>query len=204
MVTLAAVGCGPAMFGQTDDFPDKLKAGCPTSDRCEVLVTEARARVERCQPSTVGYIPCSDAKADLTLAESMLARVQRFEKEQADRQRERQTQAEQRERQWQLERQEREEKARREQQEIGQAASAAQQEIAAQEQAEAAEKTRLTLLGKAGREKELRQCYAERRTDCRDLLARLLPIADSEAEQKKLVALDQKLAGAALESGLAR
>jgi hypothetical protein len=81
--TLALVGCAAA-FGQTDGFPEKLKNGCGTEQDCERLATEADARVSRCQNNTIGYIRCSDAEADRSIARGLLEerKKARQEKEQ--------------------------------------------------------------------------------------------------------------------------
>src|SRR5690606_9864600 len=68
---LISAGCAAA-FGQTDGFPRKLEVGCGDEPSCQQLVTEANARVSRCQPNTVGYIRCDDARADLQIAQGLL------------------------------------------------------------------------------------------------------------------------------------
>ena len=65
------VNCAAA-FGQTDNFPDKLKLGCDTEVQCKRLVTEAEARKAKCQPNTIGYLRCADAEADLQIATGYL------------------------------------------------------------------------------------------------------------------------------------
>lgn len=37
--------CGPAVWLQTDDFPDRLKAGCSSLAECEALETQATAGI---------------------------------------------------------------------------------------------------------------------------------------------------------------
>jgi hypothetical protein len=72
IAVLLLFGCA-SVFLQTDDFPKKLEGGCSSEEECHQLVREARARVERCQPNTIGAIKCSDAHADLEIAEGLLA-----------------------------------------------------------------------------------------------------------------------------------
>src|SRR5690348_10962519 len=101
---MSLLGCA-SVFLQTDDFPDKLKQGCDSLESCEQLETEAKARVARCQDNTIGYIRCSDANADLTVASSYANRwrlkVQREDQERREREQRREQeklQAEQRQR----------------------------------------------------------------------------------------------------------
>lgn len=65
------LACGPAVFGQTDDYPEKLRRGCGSVAQCRVLEVEAQGRVDRCKENTVGYIRCDDARADLRVARSL-------------------------------------------------------------------------------------------------------------------------------------
>lgn len=83
---LISAGCAAA-FGQTDGFPRKLEVGCGDEPSCQQLVTEANARVSRCQPNTVGYIRCDDARADLQIAQGLLheARERRLAHEERQR-----------------------------------------------------------------------------------------------------------------------
>lgn len=69
-------GCA-AMFLQTDSYPERLRAGCHGEAACEELVAQARRRVATCEPNTIGYIRCADAKADLEAAEQLKARDER-------------------------------------------------------------------------------------------------------------------------------
>lgn len=198
-MTLAA--CGPAVFGQTDDYPDKLKQGCATVERCERLVAEAEARTQRCQENTIGYIRCSDARADLTVAQAMLAQREREREAQRDAEEQRKRDAleqHDRDRQAQADRaradQERAEFELRQRAEADQRAreAEAQKKIA---DAEAAEVERLRLLGAKGRENELRQCYKENPgSTCRALLTELFKAASDDPEKEHLAQLDQRLA----------
>src|SRR5690606_26824239 len=83
---LISAGCAAA-FGQTDGFPRKLEVGCGDEPSCQQLVTEANARVSRCQPNTVGYIRCDDARAVLQIAQGLLheARERRLAHEERQR-----------------------------------------------------------------------------------------------------------------------
>lgn len=59
-----------AVFLQTDGFDEKLKQGCKTEDQCKQLQLEAQQRIIKCRDNTVGYIRCSDARADKLAADS--------------------------------------------------------------------------------------------------------------------------------------
>lgn len=60
------VGCGPSVFFQDDGFrKQKLGHPCGSIEKCEDLEIEAQRRVEGCKANTVGYVRCSDARADL-------------------------------------------------------------------------------------------------------------------------------------------
>lgn len=72
LVLLGTLANCAAAFGQTDDFPEKLKRGCETEEQCNRLVVEAQARRAKCQPNTIGYIRCGDADADLQIASGYL------------------------------------------------------------------------------------------------------------------------------------
>jgi hypothetical protein len=62
------------MYGQTDDFPEKLKAGCKSLEECQQLKLEADARDGRCRENTIGYLRCSDTRADQMVASSYVQR----------------------------------------------------------------------------------------------------------------------------------
>lgn len=53
------------MVGQEDGFRVTMQAGCPTEDACLQLREEARGRLQRCQPNTIGVVRCDVARADL-------------------------------------------------------------------------------------------------------------------------------------------
>jgi hypothetical protein len=72
------------IYGQTDGFPDKLKAGCKTEASCKALVVEAEARTQKCRNNTMGYIQCDDAGADLHVAQSYLEPYKDAEKKRED------------------------------------------------------------------------------------------------------------------------
>lgn len=128
---LFLLGCASA-FGQTDAFPEKLKGGCKSEVECRRLVTEAKARVTKCQPNTIGYIRCGDAQADLEIAQGYLREleIQRAEREKADQDAQRKRAEEERERQY---REREEARARKE------AEAVAQREERVRQRAEQAE-----------------------------------------------------------------
>ena len=78
-------------MGQTDDFPEKLKAGCKTPEACRSLEAEARARTRECKDNTIGYLRCSDANADLERA-TALVREWDIRREDAEREEEKRVQ----------------------------------------------------------------------------------------------------------------
>lgn len=186
------------VYGQTDDFPEKLKTGCPDEPSCRALVREAQSRVDRCAPNTIGRIRCSDARADLRMAQSLLrdherARIsaenERRRRELEQRSREdaerRAIEREQVERA-KAEAAEAEEKRRAEQK----AAWRAEQDARAAKRRED-ELRYFRLVGPVAREKELRACLAER-LSCPDLLLTLLEVVDA-GERQKLLSLNERL-----------
>jgi hypothetical protein len=76
-IAVFTVGCAEA-FGQTDGFEQKMQAGCPTEEACRALQVEARARLQTCQPNTIGYVRCADARADAVVVDGYVARWKRF------------------------------------------------------------------------------------------------------------------------------
>lgn len=65
------VGCTPAMFGQTDNFPERLDRGCSTLQECDQLVQKAEKRNAGCKPNTMGKLRCSDTWKDLERARAL-------------------------------------------------------------------------------------------------------------------------------------
>jgi hypothetical protein len=76
--TVATVACTPAFFGQEDDLRPRIPTGCRTLDTCLQLQEEAQRRLSECQPNTMGYERCTDARAD---ADDVQRRVARFQEE---------------------------------------------------------------------------------------------------------------------------
>jgi membrane protein involved in colicin uptake len=186
---------------QDDGFRERLRRGCDSVEHCERLAADAEIRIQQCRPNTIGHIRCDDAQADLINARLLLTqhRREREERQQARleqqrRERERALAVEKRTREREEAERQRMEKERQARLETEREAKATEQAILAEEQ----QKERLRLLGRSGRDRELRQCYKTGRHDCRALLLSLLSVAESEAEKRALVALDQQLAGGAL------
>lgn len=211
ILAAAAAGCA-TMALQTDDFPERLGKGCLDVAKCELLVADAQARVARCQPNTIGYIRCSDARADLQVASTLLDQRRREVETRERVAREAVARADLQAQQANYERRHKEEAEatrrefeHRQQMETAAIAERTERDLLERERREkdeAAELERLRLLGRAGRDRELRDCYREAGGLCRALLVKLLEVADNDAEKRALVALDQKLADApAPESG---
>ncbi len=189
-----ALACGPAMWGQTDDFPERVKAGCSTLEQCETLELAAKARVRECKENTVGYIRCSDARNDLDAVRELKRRIDRKHaeteraKQQADyerRDREMREQAAERER--------RREQARRDEQERQEAARREREaRAAARVQEEHAKKVDFfRQLSVQQREARLRECYEER-DDCDAFLELLLEATEAEKDRKRLIDANER------------
>lgn len=84
---VSLAGCS-AVFLQDDGFASRIPSECSSEKKCTELVTEAEARVARCQPNTVGYVRCDDARADLIVIRGRLdairARREDLERQHAD------------------------------------------------------------------------------------------------------------------------
>jgi len=207
LIGILLLGCSPALYGQTDDFPERLKLGCAMKQRCHILITEAEARVARCEPNTLGRLRCSDTNADLRIAQGFLRRIELAEEEteKADhearaREREQRAQAERDRVVAQAEATERQRVADRERQQRERDELEFERRQAAEEKL-ALEIERLRLLGAGGRQKELQACYREYDDRaCRELLSRLLSASEAEPEKRSLVQLDQRLSTAPAES----
>jgi hypothetical protein len=188
-----ALGCAGLGY-QDDGFRDRLRGGCDSVEQCERLAADAEIRAGRCRPNTIGYLRCDDAKADMINARVLVQR-QRDAQAQLQAAREAQQRAE-------LQRQEAErlrlETEKRSRIETVRTARETEQALLQEEQRAVAETERLKLLGRAGRDRELRRCYKSGEVSCRVVLQALLEVADSEAEKRALVALDQQLAGGSL------
>lgn len=201
LLGLLLLACSPAIYGQTDDFPDQLQKGCATKEACHTLVAEAEARVARCRDNTIGYLRCSDTQADLRIARSFVERHERAEEAERERQRDAQLAAQRAEETLQRQRrleQQAEQERRQEEERTRLLQDRAAQEAARQAEIQAQETQdleRLRLLGASGRDKELRSCYRNSYS-CRRVLAQLMSAADDDAEKKRLVQLDQQLANA--------
>jgi hypothetical protein len=72
LISLAAPGCA-TLYMQDDGFRQELAKGCTTEAACQALSEKAAARLQRCEPNTVGRVKCSDAQADDRQARSLLA-----------------------------------------------------------------------------------------------------------------------------------
>ena len=183
-------GCAAA-FLQTDDFPAKLDRGCPDQASCRRLVDEASARVARCQDNTVGYVRCADARADLEIARGYWDEKERERVDELNRQAaldfKKQREAQEAERlAAEQHRRDMERVAIEERQEAHRA------RIAEQAAAHERELEPLRLLGKPGRQAELRACH-DSSSSCQGLLERLLEVAEDDPEKSALVHLDQDL-----------
>lgn len=185
---------------QDDGFRTKLANGCETAAQCQRLVDEAFERKSRCSKPNFDAPPCDVASADLAAADRLRQQRAEYDGEfRAQQQRQEAEAAAERQRQYELkkaaERQqlaEQEEKRR-----TAAVAAATARELEDEEKAaaaDAAEAERLKLLGRTGRERELRACYKNAGGLCRELLSRLLAVASNESEKRALVALDQQLA----------
>jgi hypothetical protein len=195
-------GCAGAM--QDDGFRARVARGCDSVEHCERLAADAEIRAQTCRPNTIGYVRCSDAQTDIINARVLLqgARDQRTQRQQARVEQQRK----------EKERAEAVEKRTRDREEAerlrveSEKRARAEREVQARETEKAllteeAEAERLKLLGRAGRDRELRLCYKAAKESCRSLLQALLGVADSDSEKRALVSLDQQLAGRALDAG---
>ncbi|HEX4341316.1 MAG TPA: hypothetical protein VH062_35655 [Polyangiaceae bacterium] len=192
VVCISLLGCA-SVFLQTDDFPDKLKQGCDSLDSCEHLETEAKARVERCQENTIGYIRCSDANADLTVASSYAEKwrekVQRDQQELAERERKKEQALQVAEQQRREHLRESAELAAQEQRENERRSREAQVTAAKQaERDKAAEYIRL--LGPSGREQRIRTCVKDYGPgNCAEMVMQISDAIGDEKESGKLAKL---------------
>lgn len=180
---------------QTDDFPDKLKKGCNSLDSCERLETEAKARVERCQENTIGYIRCSDARADLTVASGYATswRETRELDEQARRERE-QKKEQDRLRADQEKREEAQQAGLFEAKRIQEENRLKRERIEAAEVKDAHERDLqyLKLLGPAGREQRVRTCVRDNGPgNCADLVMLIGEAIGDEKETAKLARISE-------------
>lgn len=163
-------------------------------EQCERLAADAEIRAESCRPNTIGHLRCDDARADIINARLL---VQRQRDAQAQLQAAREAQLKREQQQQEAERL-RLENEKRSRIETARMAHETEQALIQEEQLAATETERLRLLGRAGRDRELRRCYKAGEERCRGVLQSLLAVAESEAEKRALVALDQELAGRAL------
>jgi hypothetical protein len=197
---LLLVACAEA-FGQTDGFPEQLKAGCNTEDQCKQLVAQARARQARCRDNTIGYVRCSDAQADHEIATALLQRkVDAREKVEADQlahQRELQNEEEKARRDERYNEQKAAEEAelKRRDDAVAEVKAEHDAKVAKAAKVVADQQERLRLLGPDGRAVELKQCLHDSTEGCDAVLMALMAVADSDAEKAGLVKLDQKLRG---------
>jgi hypothetical protein len=171
------MACSPAIYGQTDDFPEKLKAGCPTKQRCQDLVVEAQARTVRCEPNTIGRIRCDDAQADLLSAKQLLDRWDDWERKRA----EEKAQKSATEEQFVLER---EIAAQRRKHEEERTRALLEAKVAEQERQEA-EYIRLSSPDR--RMARLIKCYWSNENNCPSTLDRLLEATSDIDEKRRLV-----------------
>lgn len=185
-----SLGCA-GLAWQDDGFRDRLRRGCDSVEQCERLAADAEIRAQRCRPNTIGHLACDDARADIINARIL---VQRQRDAQAQLQAAREAQQKRELQQQEAERL-RLEKEKRSRFETARTARETEQALLQEEQRAAAETERLKLLGRAGRDRELRRCYKTAGESCRGVLQALLAVAESEAEKRALVALDQELAG---------
>jgi hypothetical protein len=144
-------GCA-SFFGQTDGFPAKLSEGCKTEEACRQLETEARSRLARCEPNTIGAIRCKDAKADLAITRGLVAGYEREAEREEGRRRDAELEAE---------RQRREDERRRREEERAEAERRRQAEL--EERVEAAWQAVQPSLRDCAAEGEQDACFDVRR-----------------------------------------
>lgn len=188
------LGCA-SVFLQTDDFPDKLKQGCTSLQACERLETEAKSRVARCKDNTIGYIRCSDASADLTVASGYAnewrERIAKDDQERGERRTlEENAKREEAQELADQQREDQEKKQRDEQ------ASQLKDRDDAQAAAIHAQHLRdveyLRLLGSSGREQKVRGCVRDNgRGQCTDLVMQISEAIGDEKETARLAQINE-------------
>lgn len=191
------LGCS-SVFLQEDGFQKKIDAGCHTLDECERLLAEAHARVERCQPNTIGYVRCDDARADAKVIEAQTASYRKAKLEADEAARQQQLAEERRkleadrlaeEARLQAERAAEEERAR-----IERDQRADETRRLREEQAEARRASEIgyyRLMSQYRRAEKLRECHATG-GDCDELARLLVDAAEAEPDKRQLVELHER------------
>lgn len=73
---MLVLGCTPEALGQDDGFRARIPTACKTLESCRQLQEEARRRSVDCQPNTIGYVRCDDARLDSDEIQHRIARLQ--------------------------------------------------------------------------------------------------------------------------------
>jgi hypothetical protein len=193
-----AIACSPALYGQTDDFPEKLQRGCRNLDNCGRLVAEAEGRVAKCEENTIGRIRCSDARSDLIMARRLLTeqryRLKRRQEEQEESELERKRLEAERE-EIKAREQKRQQEKEAEEQRVREFEIEAERQRRFSEEKEAErdrQREYMRLLSPARRLQQLVRCHNEIQ-QCDALLDTLLQVAGSEQEKRQLVESNEKL-----------
>jgi len=189
-------GCSSVRL-QDDGFSTKLDSGCNSFDSCERLVVEAEARTRNCQQNTASTVPCDDTRADLVRAQGLFRPYKRAA-EQAEIERQQQLDLQQaQEREARLE----DERLAEFQRDQDQRRQEEQRQLE-REVAEIEARLRVyRLMTVDARQDYLVKCHEQqqeyredlhRYRSCGDLLNDLLDSAESEDEQRALVATNQQ------------